>query len=445
MEGGRKGSFALPQGNRETEEIASLLDRRQALSARLKEPDAALAASVGESGMRDLGFKTTVRIGGLLRDRVARVAGLRRRDSYQTLRRYLQRGPADRVCVIGGLRRTGKTTMTRQAIADMTDEERARAALIEILPINDYGQLRHDMFRLQDARYTYVFVDEVTLLADFIDNAALFSDVFVVEGMRIVLTGGDSLGFWFASREELYDRCVFIHTTHVPFHEHARLLGTEDIDEYLEYGGTLRMADSGLSDPYSYDGDAEVTFATYEATRRYVDTAIVCNIQNSLSFYQGGRHFRHLRELYVADELTSAIKGVIEDVNHGFVADVLRCRLSSHDLGSARQLASRARDPERRTDVLDHIDTEAVTAQLMECSTYWTRTGKRSPSQTPMPRRYESTWRHSTFWRTSRPRRRRADRSTASFSRNPVCATRRRRPSCKPLWQARRLRLQTGD
>ena len=234
---------------------------------------------------------------------------------------------------------------------------------------------------------TYVFVDEVTLLADFIDNAALFSDVFVVEGMRIVLTGGDSLGFWFASREELYDRCVFIHTTHVPFHEHARLLGTEDIDEYLEYGGTLRMADSGLSDPYSYDGDAEVTFATYEATRRYVDTAIVCNIQNSLSFYQGGRHFRHLRELYVADELTSAIKGVIEDVNHGFVADVLRCRLSSHDLGSARQLASRARDPERRTDVLDHIDTEAVTAQLMECSTYWTRTGKRSPSQTPMPRR----------------------------------------------------------
>ena len=214
--------------------------------------------------------------------------------------------------------------------------------------------------------YGFVFIDEVTLLEDFIDNASLFSDVFAMEGMRIVLTGTDSLGFWFATHEELYDRAVLIHTTHVPFREHARLLGTTDIDEYLAYGGTLRMGAENLSDPYSYDGDADPTFSDEESTRRYIDTAIVRNIQNSLAFYQGGTHFRHLRELYRSDELTSAINRVIEDMNHEFVADVLRREFRSHDLGSARQLLARARNPERRSDMLDYVDIPAVTNRLQE-------------------------------------------------------------------------------
>ncbi|MBR3316901.1 MAG: hypothetical protein IKG21_03615 [Atopobiaceae bacterium] len=65
--------------------------------------------------------------------------------------------------------------------------------------------------------------------------------------------------------QALVDRAVIIHTTHVPFREHARLLGTKDIDEYIEYGGTLRMGANNLDEPYSYDGDADPTFATEES------------------------------------------------------------------------------------------------------------------------------------------------------------------------------------
>ena len=50
-----------------------------------------------------------------------------------------------------------------------------------------------------------MFIDEVTLLNDFIEGAALFSDVFAASGMKIVLSGTDSLGFMFTGDEELYD------------------------------------------------------------------------------------------------------------------------------------------------------------------------------------------------------------------------------------------------
>lgn len=66
----------------------------------------------------------------------------------------------------------------------------------------------------------YVFIDEVTLMEDFIDSAALFSDVFATMGMKIVLSGTDSLGFWLAMDEELYDRAKSIHTTFIPYREY---------------------------------------------------------------------------------------------------------------------------------------------------------------------------------------------------------------------------------
>ena len=345
----------------ERERVLAQVERRHEITNRLKELDCVggIPPEAGE-------YETTVRTGRLLEVRVKRVASWQRRNAYPVLTRYLEEGPADRVCLICGLRRTGKTTMMRQAIADMTPGDRARAAFIEILAGNNLGQLRRDLLRLQKAGFTSIFVDEVTLLDDFIDSAALFSDVFAMEGMRIVLTGTDSLGFWFARHEGLYDRAVVIRTTFVPFREHARLLGTEDIDRYLEYGGTLRMGDADLSDPYSYDGDADPTFADEESTRRYIDTAIARNIQNSLALYKGGTHFRHLRELYRAGELTGAINRVIEDMNHEFVAEVLRRRFASHDLGSARQLLALARDSERRSAILDDIDSQEATRKLME-------------------------------------------------------------------------------
>ncbi len=104
------------------------------------------------------------------------------------------------------------------------------------------------------------------------------------------------------------------------------------------------------------------TFASAKSTDEYVDAAIARNIQHSLRCYQHGSHFRHLKDLYDNDELTSAVNRVVEDVNHRFTLEVLTRDFRSHDLGiSASNLR---RNRESPSDVLDRIDIATVTGTL---------------------------------------------------------------------------------
>lgn len=90
--------------------------------------------------------------------------------------------------------------------------------------------------------------------------------------MKIVLSGTDSLGFWLAKNQELYDRAYSIHTTFIPFREYSRLLKKDDIDEYIRYGGTLRAGETDFDDEELLA--EESAFRSDESTRRYIDTAI---------------------------------------------------------------------------------------------------------------------------------------------------------------------------
>lgn len=65
------------------------------------------------------------------------------------------------------------------------------------------------------------------------------------------------------------------------------------------------------------------TFANVKSANEYVDSAIAKNIQHSLKCYQYEGHFRSLKSLYEAGELTNAINRIVEDINHRFTLDVL--------------------------------------------------------------------------------------------------------------------------
>ena len=243
--------------------------------------------------------------------------------------------------------------MIRQAIAEMDDEMFSRTAFIQVTAANDLAQLNQDLRQLEKHGFRYVFLDEVTLMEDFIEGAALFSDVFAASGMKIVLSGTDSLGFMFTEDQQLYDRCVLLHTTLIPYREFDRVLGIHGIDEYIRYGGTMSVGGVQYNTP---------TFASKKSTDEYVDSAIARNIQHSLRYYQHGGHFRNLYELYENDELTSAINRIIEDINHAFTLDVLTRRFRSHDLRVSA--ANLRRDRSEPSDILDQVDTDAITEQL---------------------------------------------------------------------------------
>lgn len=283
------------------------------------------------------------------------VAGLEKRNIYSELEAFVYSQPQDKVLILYGLRRTGKTTLIRQLIYSMTDEDRAKAAFIQVNRTNTLADLNKDLKLLWSRGFRYIFIDEVTLMDDFIEGAALFSDVYAPMGMKIVLSGTDSLSFLFSEDEQLYDRCIILHTTFIPFKEFKRLLKINDIDQYIKYGGTLSQSGENYN---------KSTFISKTKTDEYVNSAIANNIQHSLRNYQYEGHFRALWNLYEKKELTNAINRIVEDLNHRFTVDVLVKDFRSHDFGLAKK--NLRRDRMEPTDILDSVDEGALTARLMD-------------------------------------------------------------------------------
>lgn len=302
----------------------------------------------------DISFHTSILIGEKLKKYVAEVKDYKKRDCYKQLNDFVYGNVSDRVFILYGLRRTGKTTLIRQLIADMDRADLAKSAFIQISTKDTLADVNKDMLVLEQVGYKYIFIDEVTFMEDFIEGAALFSDVFATCGMKIVLSGTDSLGFMLSKSDQLYDRCILLHTTFIPYREFEKVLGIKGIDEYIRYGGTMSISGIDYNDGFA--------FSNADSVNAYVDSAIAKNIQHSLKYYQDGTHFRHLAELYEKNELTNAINRVVEDINHRFTKEVIMRKFKSGDLSrSARNLR---RDRFAPNTILDDIDIESFTAQL---------------------------------------------------------------------------------
>lgn len=351
-ENGKKKSKYVDDALAET--LRPQIEERKRLQARAKEIKAQVPTEKKQSNR--LMFQTTVIMGEQLRLFIKSVDGYKKRTCFKALQSYLYGNIRNKVFILYGLRRTGKTTLIRQAIADMGRADFAKCAFIQIRTGNTLAQVNADLQLLSENGFQYIFLDEVTLMDDFIEGAALFSDVFAACGMKIVFSGTDSLGFLFSEDEQLYDRCILLHTTFIPYREFESVLGIRGIDEYIRYGGTMSLGGIHYNEPS--------TFASKKSTDEYVDSAIARNIQHSLKCYQHEGHFRALQDLYEHGELTSAINRVIEDINHRFTLEVLTRDFVSHDLGlSARNLRSDKKNP---TDILDRIDKEKLTKRLKE-------------------------------------------------------------------------------
>lgn len=346
--GKRKEKYVSPEA---VEKLRTTLMRRKELEAQLKEMQLS-ENTQSYSPYHSYEFLSAVVIGSALETFIKPVKGWKRRNSFNDVQKYIYGNTDSRVLILFGLRRTGKTTLIRQTIAAMPAEDRGKTAFIQVEKTTTLADVNKDLQVLSSRGYRYVFIDEVTMLDDFIEGCALFSDIFAASGIKIVLSGTDSLGFLFAEDEQLYDRTIMIHTTFIPYHEFSMILGINGIDEYIKYGGTLSLSGNRYNS----------VFSSYARTDEYVDSAIAKNIQHSLKNYQDGGHFRLLEELYEKNELTSAINRVVEDINHRFTLEVLTRKFRSNDLAiSRRNLRNDRNNP---TAILDNADIASITERL---------------------------------------------------------------------------------
>jgi hypothetical protein len=216
--------------------------------------------------------------------------GMRQRDAVKAVTNFMTGNTCrgGRIFVLYGLRRTGKTTIMEQALEQVRDE----------LPCAFYemtnGDSIQDVFDLivrEEEKGTKVLcLDEITKVDRFIQNSSVLPDIFAKDGMRIILTGTDSLGFYLASNE-LFDRTVTVSTTYISPAEHFRVLGTSDIDDYIRYGGLVRK---GGEKPLIHDQASAV---------RYLDEAVSQNIANSIAMSKERSSLRGLESWKISKML----------------------------------------------------------------------------------------------------------------------------------------------
>ena len=341
----------------EVENLKEQIEKRRELEKRLRKMKKETVFAAEDSNEREqMHFKTMVRTGKHLASQIAITKRYKKRECIKELRDYIFGPQQDKVFILYGLRRTGKTTMIRQILTEPPEHEFEKAAFIQVKFSDTLEDVSFDLGVLEGEAYKYVFIDEVTLMEDFIEGAAVFSDIYASSGMKIVLSGTDSLGFAFSKEEQLYDRCIMLHTTFIPYREFEEVLGIKGIDEYIRYGGTMSL--SGIN------YNADTIFSDAKSTEAYIDTAIAKNIQHSLKMYQYGGHFRQLLDLYERGELTNVINRVVENINHSFTRSVVEKTFKSHDISvTARNLL---KDREAPMNLKEHMDVDAVTFGIMQ-------------------------------------------------------------------------------
>ena len=337
------------------DELKSQIEKRKDLENKLKDLKKQVVIK-SNMNKKNINFKTIVCFGDLLKSQVSFTEKYKKRECIKKLREYIFSNEDDKVFILYGLRRTGKTTLIRQMISELSIEDFEKTAFIQIQSKDTFSDINNDLRLLGKNGFKYIFIDEVTLLKDFVDGSAIFADIYASSGMKIVLSGTDSLGFLFSKEEQLYDRCIMLHTTFIPYREFEEVLGIKGIDEYIRYGGTMSL--SGIN--YNVDS----IFSNLDSANEYIDTAIAKNIQHSLKMYEYGGHFRSLLDLYEKNELTNVINRVVENINHRFTRQVIEKTFKSSDIPlTARNLLN---DRDNPIDIKEHINLEKLTKGIMD-------------------------------------------------------------------------------
>ena len=145
------------------EELRAQIEKRKALEKELKELKRQLPKT-SKPKKTEHHFSTYVRVGEQLDSMAATVAKYKKRACYTAIHDYVFSEQQDKVFILYGLRRTGKTTLIRQIILNMKPEERQKAAFIQIKSSDTLSDVNADLRKLEANGYQYIFVDEVTLM-----------------------------------------------------------------------------------------------------------------------------------------------------------------------------------------------------------------------------------------------------------------------------------------
>lgn len=201
----------------------------------------------------------------------ADISDMNKRKAFATLKDFVLGDECyqGEILAVYGLKRTGKTALLKQLFSDI-NAYTASCAFLEMQDGDTMKMLERKITEEQAKGKKVIFINEITKVSDFINNSASLADCFAKAGVRIIISGKDSLSVAFAEDYELYDRVRKVNMTYTSFAEYHTLFPLENIYDYIRYGGLF------------YKNEPEKSVNGYENILSYLHDAVTMNIANSL-------------------------------------------------------------------------------------------------------------------------------------------------------------------
>ena len=162
---------------------------------------------------------------------------VKHRHCWHELMDYLRKPNDGRICGIGGLIETGKTTLMLQAIQEIGQVD--NCMLIECDREDNLQEIRDIINLHPDCKY--IFIDDFAKI-NGIGGCSVLADRYAYEGRKIVLTGDELMLFRLLEADILLDRMHLIDTNYVAFDEFAEISGAE-LKEYICKKTSLSVVD----------------------------------------------------------------------------------------------------------------------------------------------------------------------------------------------------------
>lgn len=252
-----------------------------------------------------------------LRELTKTITKYKKRKSYSALREYTL-GESKKVCVVYGLRRTGKTVLLLQAIKMLLTKNYKPVYIV----CSENNTMK-ELFRLIDGyksqNYTHIFIDEITYIKDYNLSCNILYEGYSSLGLKIILTGTNSLDLNISENNMLFDRTINVNMPLMTYKEFISL--NEDLTEnkFLNFTGTFSLED------------------TYNKNHEYIETSVINNIENTLNnSYDNCRDLRGI--LNYPHELSTLIFSIIECNATLKLSSSLSETIKLNRLGSVMQL-----------------------------------------------------------------------------------------------------------
>ena len=256
----------------------------------------------------------------------------------------------NKVYGVVGLRGIGKTTGMMQAMKYINNYD-------DVLFINILAPVSADyLYNVIEKNIgvkKYIFIDEITLVENFVNFCGYLYDIFSSSGKKVVISGTDTAAIIYAKNASLLHRMSLDYVNFITYNEAISTMSNiHNFDDYLKYGG--------LYSDYIMTNNIHL--------KNYIDSSVVDNIIRTISKNEVITHFSHLLEMNnKSDKIRTVvymiITAVIYSISEKNVNLDIKYILNLFDRGNNDRL-KRAIENDLQVDFNMHISSNDVRAVI---------------------------------------------------------------------------------